>query len=420
MALDGRVEVYTKLLAATFRGVTFYVENVQTAGGRKATERMIVNSDLQVIDDTGLLQRTYSVSGYVSARYGERAIDNPTGITSTYEEQRIRLTNALEKRGPATLVHPIEGTITDLIAKSWSLDESVTESGVGRINIEFVRQVLVKDIIGPSVVDRGSGQSVEGSADQADATVLQAFKDKWNVSLSFIDSYSDGLGKVRSVYTDLTEINHSVRVKLDQVANMASQIDTAIANAPNIILSPQDLGNDISNILNATRDIYETSLDSFKAMVKLGDFGSLDIDLDTSTSGGNQRSNNNDAVNLLVRTMALTAAHRAALDLDLSTLDEISEIEESLEAQYQALIDTEDVPGDLLQDLEDLRSDLFNLFATAKLSARRVVSVMVGSTTPRLLAYLLYGDVDLDAALAALNSAESYELIAGELQVLTA
>ena len=84
MADDGRNELISRLLPASFRGVRFFVRGIATSGGRKATERPIVNSDEQAVDDVGKMQRVYDVGAYVTAIYESTA--NDTSISVPYAQ----------------------------------------------------------------------------------------------------------------------------------------------------------------------------------------------------------------------------------------------------------------------------------------------------------------------------------------------
>ena len=141
MADDGRNELISRLLPASFRGVRFFVRGIATSGGRKATERPIVNSDEQAVDDVGKMQRVYDVGAYVTAIYESTA--NDTSISVPYAQQRDLLLAALEDRTPASFVHPIEGRIDNLVARSWMLDETALLPMFALILVRKFRPMII-------------------------------------------------------------------------------------------------------------------------------------------------------------------------------------------------------------------------------------------------------------------------------------
>ncbi|QRM55150.1 DNA circularization N-terminal domain-containing protein [Sinorhizobium sp. BG8] len=83
------------LLSASFRGVSFYVERDDLAGGRRAAIHEYAGGETSIIEDQGRRTRTFDVAAYV------------TGDTA--DGRAHRLTAALDAAGPGMLVLPIDG-----------------------------------------------------------------------------------------------------------------------------------------------------------------------------------------------------------------------------------------------------------------------------------------------------------------------
>ncbi|MFD1328297.1 DNA circularization N-terminal domain-containing protein [Mycoplana ramosa] len=83
------------LLPASFRGIRFFVEREDLAGGRRAAVHEFAGGETSVIEDQGRRTRIFDVTAYV---------------TSDLVDVRAHaLANALDAPGPGMLVLPIDG-----------------------------------------------------------------------------------------------------------------------------------------------------------------------------------------------------------------------------------------------------------------------------------------------------------------------
>lgn len=424
MAEDGRQEIGTRLLQSSFRGARFYVRSVSVAGGRKATERPIINSDDQVVDDVGLLQRSYNVAGYVTALYEGRT-SNESGISIPYTEQREKILEALEIRTPAAFVHPIEGRIENLVAKSWTLDEAVSELGIGLLTITFVKETTRP----VPVAQEGHEEAVAAAADAAEDSLLGKLAERWGVDPSFVESYNDALGKLRESYSKINAVADSTETSIDAATTATvaplGQFAQTMANLTSTASAAASFGTSVSlgvkTAFAALNNIFPTAAAQFTAMRNAFDFGDTDIEFDFTSPSGRQRKQNFDAMNSAVKGLALSNAYRAATDMEYVTIDEIETTERIIEAQFQVLATGDAIDEESLQGLTDLRESFNAFLRDAKLTARKVVTEEITAMTPRTLAFVLYEDEadEFTAFISGLNSKESYELIGGVVKVLT-
>jgi len=99
------VATQTDWRPASFRGVTFScAETPEYGGGRKVADHEIVDGE-PFTEDTGADFATFSLAAQV--------------VGADYRKQGDALEEALNKRGPGTLVHPTKGSISVQVG-SWS------------------------------------------------------------------------------------------------------------------------------------------------------------------------------------------------------------------------------------------------------------------------------------------------------------
>ena len=424
MAEDGRTEISAKLLPASFRGVSFYVRGSSITGGRKAFERPIVNSSEQVVDDVGQLQRTYNVQGYVTAIY-EGKTSNESGISIEYDVQRTSLLAALEAREPAALVHPIEGKIENLVAKSWSLDESINDSGIGRLSVTFVKETTRP----VPVAVEGNKESVVSNVEDLKKSFLENLAEKFNVDLSFVQSYEDALGKVTEAYDEVQAIADSAESFVDDAIGLATAplaefslvISDLTATAASVIMAPAKLADGIRNAFSAVNNIFPTAASQFRALQTAFDFGDLDVDFDFTTPSGKQKKQNFDLINTAVKGIAMADAYGAAVNLEYVTVKDIEDVENIMQAQHEAIRNSDQTDPNIIGPLEDLHDVFFDFLRDTRVSTKKVITEDVDVYTPRTLAYALYhkeADTFYDS-IAGLNNVDSYDLIQGQVQVLS-
>lgn len=415
MAQDGRIAQIARLYPATFRGVPMFISTSSVAGGRKATVRPLVNSDEQNVSDVGLKQRTYTIEGYVSARYREGSRDNDSGISSDYEEQRKRILAALESRDPGILVHPWEGEIRNLVAIDWTLNERMTEVGRGPFSITFVRHTLAPK----PAADTTTTAEIEGLREACTQAYKAQIEDRWVVDLSFINGAEDAIAKVQEAVDavdDAIRVVERVEAEINGVSSALADLTSGVAS---IITAPIGVATTIQNAFTAIENVFPTLAAKWDSMTSAFSFGSLDVAFDYSTPAGAQKKRNFDAINAAMQAAFLSEAYDAALGLDLSTVSTLDAVEKTLGDQHRAIVEGTEASDELKGALTDLRVAFSAFLRDARLTALKVTPATVGISTPRTLSYQFYGDDSRSADLAALNGVSSYDTLKGEVLVLS-
>lgn len=115
------------LLAASFRGVGFFVPDTSSDVGRRVAEHYFPGIDAAAFDDEGLHTERISIEGLY--------------VGSDYIERGKALKEAFETAGEGTLIHPWWGAINVLLVEPASIKWSAKELRVVRFSANFVRVV---------------------------------------------------------------------------------------------------------------------------------------------------------------------------------------------------------------------------------------------------------------------------------------
>lgn len=416
MAESAREDLVGSLLPASFRGVPFYVESILVAGGRKVTERPILNSDAQVVDDIGMRQRSYTVRGYIAERAAPDATQE-TGVrvVTTYADQRRAIIDALEAKDPGTLVHPIEGTITGLVAREFLVDESVSEVGIGRLTITLSRETERAT----PIVEVGMVEEIGQRAQAIEDTFLARFADRWHIDTAVVGAYEDGLTKAQSVFETMQDLANEAEQVASAVNAFSSMVSEGTAAAARLILSPLDLVASLRNAFATLDSIFPTASAAFDGLVEGFTFGDLDFAIDLTVPSAALRKANSDVMNVTIKALYLGAAYEAATGIEFLTVDEIDRVDGILSDQHEAILALGTADADSIASLEEMRSSFSEFLRAARLTARRITTDSISIATPRTLAFALYEDDALTPVLAALNDVYSYETVSGSVQVLS-
>jgi hypothetical protein len=112
------------LIGGSFRGISFYVESHSRSGGRRTVDHEFPFAEKPFVDDLGRKQRIWKLDGYV--------------LGTDYDLHLKELIAALEDTpGPGPLIHPYQGDCGPVICRSFDVKETKGEGGYASISMEF-------------------------------------------------------------------------------------------------------------------------------------------------------------------------------------------------------------------------------------------------------------------------------------------
>jgi prophage DNA circulation protein len=403
-APNGQPVASRKLVGASFRGVPFFVESAESGGGRRAVVHEFPLRDDPYVEDLGRKARTFRLEGYV--------------IGDDYLTQRDKLLSVLEAEGPGELVHPYLGTDRKdplkVICLSVSVRESRDAGGMATFALEFAETPLQVPVP-TQVVD--SAAQVDASADTAVAASKAEFVKKYD---------ADGMPafSLESAETALTEATDALAAELapivtvtQELAELTGRVSLMTAQASSLVRQPADAIDGFRAVLDGLVDtIAEAPGAVMDALFEayLADLG-ITVVATTSTRA-RELANQTAIVGAIRRVIAIEAARLAPL-VEYASIEEATaardRVGEMLEEQAASASDT------AYPALVDLRSAVLRAVPGGNAFAS-VVTVTRNVPIPSLLlAYQLYGNVDLEADIIARNGVAHPGFIAGTLKVIT-
>lgn len=402
------------LQLASYRGAAWFVSSAGMTGGRKDVAKEFVNSDLRVVEDLGLRQRTFSLGGVVAAR---RKNDG-TEITS-YQEARDQLLAALERGGTGVLIHPFLGRIENVVCRSYSFLEDTKALGKAQIDINFE----ISNATGVPVPAEDVLGSVVSGNDLVKAAVEEDIADNYEVTDAFTGNFNDALDKANEIVSEIEDAVAPVAVAIDKLDDYSAQLSEFTANVTSLVRTPVDFADSVIGLFNTMNGLYvgttATFRATFDALVRLFPFGDGDVSFAVNTSPRTQRQANRDIVNNAMQALALSHAYLNASQFTFDTADDVDTISADLEAQFQKLITSGTLETSVAEELTKLRISVSNFFIETKITKPQIVSVRTPFTSTRLLAYRYYGSSALGETIARLNGLDDLVGVKGSVDILT-
>jgi prophage DNA circulation protein len=216
-----------RLLPASFRGVSFQIEEHQETGGRRVDLRQYPQRDTPSTEDLGRSADGFRIRAFILA--------DP--VTQEYTAARDALRKACRQYGPGTLVHPYLGTVS-VNCRLVSMRESIRLGGMAEFDIDFIESGLTPS---PTLSQNTAASAIAGLQSLLSIAVntfaiaeLVALRP--GVLLGFAAGY---LGSVISGFSGLPA---SV---LGQIAGTIANIGLSLANgAPQVTSSITGLTGD--------------------------------------------------------------------------------------------------------------------------------------------------------------------------------
>ncbi len=396
-----RVEIGGRLLiGASFRGVPFFVEEGDLAGGRRVVVHEFPLRDDPFIEDLGRKARTFRLDGYV--------------LGEDYVTQRNKLLAALEEEGPGELVHPHHGALRAVCA-TLAVRESRANGGMATFALEFVDA--------PSAA---VAPTTEDDAEQQVANSAQVAKGALSSSIATVSYLGVPSFAVASAEAAVSRASDALRDALSplaqttqELAQLASACAIVKAKAAALVRQPAEL---LIAFRAAIAAVADSALDSPLAFVQamLDAYG---VNLGSPVSGVTatraKEAANHAAITSALRLEILIEAARLAPTATYSSIEEARLVRERVSSLLSERAATAD--DALYPALVRLRADVLRAVPGGKALAR-VVDVDRRSPVPSLLlAYQLYGSVDAEADIVARNAGRISHpgFVVGSLKVLS-
>lgn len=171
------------LRPASFRGVSFYIAEVQIGAGRRLARHEYPQRDLPYLEDMGRKAREYKIEAYV--------------LGADYMVGRDALLAAIEKPGPGQFVHPWHGTLVAVV-QDCSLTESTQSGGYAKFSLTFV-EAGKREAPSVRVDTAGQLKAAKSRLKSTMESVYAKVVDFTSVPMSVVKDAMDTLSELRDV-----------------------------------------------------------------------------------------------------------------------------------------------------------------------------------------------------------------------------
>ena len=229
--VDGPV----KCVGCSYNGVSFFVEESESSGGRNIATTSLPFTNLHVNEDLGGRVKQFSLRIYI--------------VGDDAEAKRSELEAAFDAEGAFELVHMYYGKF-QARCTSYSFSHNSSELAYITGDVSFVPEKDPKAIERSSVDTRGmAAAKADGSLSRAAALFKQAFSiagKAASVVQSTVDATNDVLDAVESARNSMRSVEMFV-MNLSQIRD----------NIGLIMKTPGDFANRLQNLLTMTRETFD-------------------------------------------------------------------------------------------------------------------------------------------------------------------
>jgi prophage DNA circulation protein len=373
--IDGK-----KLVGASFRKATFFVEESELSGGRRGPDHESPGLDGSYSEDLGRKGRKFSITGYVTG--------------ANYRSQKSALLKALEEAGPGDFADAYNGA-TKCVCREYSVRETSEEGRIARFVMSFVEQGDP-----PLNVSKDARGNLLGAVKKAKGLAQSDFVRAASKTLSgrpgwSLDSVTDALNSATR------SIQDARRTIVSGPAAFQAQVQALINAAATLVLSPLDFWNSRESLLTLPV-IPSRLLALFRKKTTI--HGLVEPTFPTETR--RREAAHLNATNAAQDRAIVLSKAGALTELELTDEGQADTVRRTLVTELDALIaaDPEVLTDDMRQALEDVRAAVVAVLNEAtELVGQSAITL--DYTKPALvLASDLYGDHTRDIEIVQRNS----------------
>lgn len=375
------------LKPASFKGVQFFIEDIDLSGGRRVASFEFPKLDTPSTEDLGKKQKTITVNGYI--------------LGDDYLEKSNELLNACEgDEKPGTLIHPFRGEI-QVRCQDIKIRETSKDGGIAFVSISFIE--AGNDLFPSASLDKYAAVSSAKNAS------IESMKNDFNSSFNVIGK---GQHVSESAASRVGAWSDAITSSMSGVKGNSNSLNDISYNMRNLKSSAIDAIKTPKNV----SDIFSSSLSSIGSSLSVKDVGSAfssykniykksvgPISLKTPlTESRKQELVNSQAMDSLVKNIARVEASEQAVYVKHASVND-------------AIIAREEVLTELDEILETTNND--ETFISVTQLRNLVIELLPGDTqlpsvssketeqveSSLTLAYSIYGSVEKESDLIERN-----------------
>lgn len=391
--------ILDQLLPASFKGAEFLIKTSSTEGGRKTVTHEFPNSDKRFVEDLGLLNKTFNITGIIG--------------DPNYFEKRDALLAALESAGEGLLVHPFFGQV-NVVALPYTISQNDTALGEASITMSF--QVSEPN---QQPTQTSNNFFLVNRLKENNYSFINLFiEDSFNVGNKFFN-FDDAAEKVSSIGSAFLSASTGISNVTDEFNEYTNSLVEFQQKANSLVNQPSLLAASITELLQTSEGITLDPFDQYNFIKNLFGFGKNDVAFNLTTSSTVERQKNRDTLNNSINAGALSQAYQVATTIDYETTDQLDQIRKELENQY-SLIDKDNIPSDLKNGLIEIRNQTREFLDELEQDVARITDFKILEYIPaKILSYQQYGGIDRANQIISLNKIKNAAFVKGDLRLIT-
>ena len=367
-----------RIKKAKYNGVSFYIEDDETCGGRRIVTHEFPFSETSATEDLGKRAKQWQIQGFVGG--------------ALYKQEAEKLQDALEQPCVGVLDHPYIGKNKKVRCPSYRRCETNREWGVVWFSMTFSEAGELPQIAVASIADQvQKNQSFLETVFTTVATATSTASGALSEAADSIDAFSEQLEDALAPFVALREGLGDVMTSLTQL----KEVSREILSEPTALL----------NALTATLDfLVKSPMDSLSLISALG--SSISPIFESMSSQAEDKpfpSQTTEEVTRLSESLATVTV------IQMSTIATRNDIQNTKDRERVKTLFLSSCDQFLEQSnsyfeiIQSIRSETY--FTLQRQDEERNVKLIHtrGDTNLLLLSYELYGDVSKSPSLAEMN-----------------
>lgn len=399
------MSIIDSIYNGSYDGVPFVIEGSTTTGGRKTSKKEYPNRDEQTIEDLGLRPRGYVLKIVVNS-------NSP----STYFRDRDAFLAKLDEGGGKELVHPYYGKLSNMAVIDWKITEEDTRLGEGKLTVTFDPT----DGTGVPEATAVTSSAVKKASSNMKALQTSSFREKFGVTNSNFGNPTSAIGKLNGMVDTIKDSLSFVEGITTEVNAFSKELNDFSNNIVSLLEDPIALSDSINNLFISIANVSNSPDLLFTIFKRQFGFGDDDVSLDNNVTPTNtERNNNSNALNSMMNINSIAGAFDSAADITYDTVEDVDNIANQLDEEYERINEAEDVSVDVKDSLTEARVILVEFFNQQRIGAAELIDVYTQTTSCRLLSYSYYGDSTRDDEISEQNNISDIDFVKGDVQILS-
>jgi len=392
--------ILNKLQVGSFKGVPYLWKSSNLTGGRKTVTHEFPNKNIRFTEDLGLLPKTFSMEVTVSH--------------INYIQNRDAFIVALDNQGPGELIHPTLGSLKVQVT-TYTLNETISDIGNAKFSITFER--TGENVFPEKAKDNTT--NITNDSQNLFVKTEENITDFYESPVGNFENFNDAKDKVLDFIDDVEASVKKRKVLISKINDFSDDIINFRNDINTLITSPEQLAASINNLYTSTQILFDLPLDTYNYFIDLFGFGENDVSFDLITQERIFRQNNRDVLNQNIETNSLVGAYQSVINLTFTTTQDIENVRNVLEQQYQKLFDEEKIDFDTKELLQNLRNEISIYLEGQEQIVSRIEISRIFNEPITPLIYRFYGNLENTDKIINLNNIENFSFIEGDVELLT-